>query len=83
MVCSETAGTRETVISGATGWIVPDSGEFAANFADRILDVLNHSGDQFGEAARLRAVTTFSKVAALEPYTNLYSELLEQSPDQS
>ena len=78
VVSTETAGTKETVVDGVTGWLVPqDASEDVARLvADRTLDVLRHDGALLGARARDRSVEAFSNEVTLRGFTDTYDQLL-------
>ena len=77
-VCTDTAGTRESVADGETGWLIPQfSGdEMPAAVAKRVLDVLHGSGEAMSARARDRCVREFSRDATLARFVNTYEGLL-------
>jgi glycosyltransferase involved in cell wall biosynthesis len=81
VVSTDTAGTRETVVDGVTGWLVPQSPglDVPRVFAYRVLDVLTGDGDALGARARERCLQTFSNDVTLRPFTDSYEELLSRA----
>jgi glycosyltransferase involved in cell wall biosynthesis len=78
VVSTETAGTRETVIDGVTGWIVPqDAGpDTARRVAHRVADVLRADGAALSARARERCMKIFSNDVAIQRFTDTYDQLL-------
>lgn len=74
VVCTDTAGTAETVLHGVTGWLVPQvaQDDVPALLAVRMADVLRASGKTMAIDARRRAVQVFSYEAALPRFTKAY-----------
>jgi glycosyltransferase involved in cell wall biosynthesis len=75
VVATETAGTLETVISGITGWLVPQGPDVAADVAEMVSRALNVDGPDMALAARERTVTTFSGAATLGNFLDSYALL--------
>ena len=78
VVSTETAGTKETVIDGVTGWLVPQdaSTDVEQLVANRTLNVLRGDGAVFGARSRNRSVEAFSNEVALRGFTDTYDQLL-------
>lgn len=78
VVSTETAGSRQTVLDGLTGWLVPQhpAAEVATEIAARTLQLLETDGHQMSHRARERTVSTFSEDVTLARFTDLYGELL-------
>jgi glycosyltransferase involved in cell wall biosynthesis len=78
VVSTETAGTRETVVNGVTGWLIPqDAGvDVPRMVAGRALDILHGNGSALGARGRDRCVTTFSNSVAIRRFTATYDQLL-------
>ena len=78
VVATETAGSRETVAHGVTGWLVPQDpeGELPVSLARHILSCLADPDCGMGERGRERCVERFSTPAALRRFTNVYEDLL-------
>jgi glycosyltransferase involved in cell wall biosynthesis len=75
VVATDTAGSRETVVDGVTGWRVPQGVDISHDFAKRVREVLA-GGDSFSRQARRRCVDRFSSAATLELYLGVYEALL-------
>jgi glycosyltransferase involved in cell wall biosynthesis len=77
-VCTDTAGSREIVANGVTGWLVPQTSgpHMARLIADHVFQVLRGDGASMGVRARQRVQTMFSTDVTLKRYTRLYEELL-------
>lgn len=80
VVASDTAGARECVVDGVSGWLVPQQPETAisSRFSTQIHDVLTGSGRAMALAARERCEATFSTEATLRQTTDLYDGLLDR-----
>jgi glycosyltransferase involved in cell wall biosynthesis len=76
VVCTDTAGTRETVVNGVTGWLVPQGLDVETQMAARALSVLKHVGREMSGSARSRADLLFSKEATLSSFLNIYEDLI-------
>ncbi|MEE6259040.1 glycosyltransferase [Plantactinospora sonchi] len=78
VVATATAGSRETVSDGETGWLVAQSpeSEVPARIADRVLDILADPRCELGLRGRQRCLTNFSTTAALQCFTDTYDKLL-------
>lgn len=78
VVATETAGSRETVVHGLTGWLVPQNAEVDVPrlVALSVLDVLRGAGAALGARGRKRCVESFSSAATLRRYTETYDALL-------
>jgi len=78
VVATETAGSRELVVNGETGWLVGTSsdGDIAECFADMTGDVLDRTGRAFAASARRRSVEYFSSAATVHRFVAVYEDLL-------
>lgn len=78
VVATETAGTKESVVNGVTGWLIPQdaSVDVPRMVADRALDVLRGDGSILGARGRDRCVATFSTAVAVRRFTDTYDQLL-------
>ena len=75
VVATATAGSRELVVDGETGWLVED-GDIAECLADRTGDVIDRTGRSFAVSARRRSVEQFSSAATLHRFVAVYEDLL-------
>jgi glycosyltransferase involved in cell wall biosynthesis len=77
VVATETAGTRETVVEGVTGWLVPQgrASQVPRLMAARVLDVLRGDGATMSGRARERCEKSFSNYVTFKPYMDVYEEL--------
>jgi glycosyltransferase involved in cell wall biosynthesis len=77
VVCTDTAGTRETVVDGATGWLVAQADRSAVprEIADRVIAVLHGDGGFMGARGRERCEDAFSTAVALRRFTDVYAQL--------
>jgi glycosyltransferase involved in cell wall biosynthesis len=78
VVVTATAGSRELVVNGETGWLVANSpdGDIAECFANMVGDVLDRTGRAFAVSARRRSVANFSSAATLHRFVAVYEDLL-------
>jgi glycosyltransferase involved in cell wall biosynthesis len=78
VVATETAGSRETVVDGVTGWLISQAREsdIPAAFAQRALQLLDVHTNDFGLKGHHRCVTTFSTAATLKKFTETYASLI-------
>jgi glycosyltransferase involved in cell wall biosynthesis len=78
VVATETAGSRETVEHGVTGWLIPQNpaDRLPVEIAARVLDALS-GGSTISECARQHAVSKFSTAAALRRFIDVYDSLLQ------
>jgi glycosyltransferase involved in cell wall biosynthesis len=74
VVCTDTAGTRETVDSGVTGWLVAQGPDHvvASEVAKRVLATLDGGGAAMGARGRDRCLHTFSLDVTLSRFTAVY-----------
>ncbi|MGY1681922.1 glycosyltransferase [Geodermatophilus sp. SYSU D01176] len=77
VICTDTAGTRETVVDGVTGWVVDqeDSESVPARIAEAIREALTFEGAERGEAGRTRCVELMADELTLGKVTSLYDSL--------
>ena len=77
VVCTDTAGTRETVDSGATGWLVAQGPDHvvAGEVAKRVLALLDGGGAAMGTRGRDRCLRMFSLDVTLRRFTAVYDAL--------
>jgi glycosyltransferase involved in cell wall biosynthesis len=78
VVATDTAGAKESIVEGLTGWIVRREPEqaFATVFANRVCDIRARFGSSMAVAARKRCKETFSTNATLARVTAVYDDLL-------
>lgn len=78
VVCTETAGTIETVVHGKTGWLVPQmpARQVPVVLANRVFDVLAGDGRTMSLRARERCLSLFSMDVAIARFTDTYATLL-------
>ena len=76
VVSTETAGTRETVADGKTGWLVNQRADVESAVAERALSVLDFDGPAMSMAARSRADSIFSDQATLSRFIEIYDQLI-------
>ena len=78
VAATDTAGARECVIDGTTGWLVRQDSEHMIPMvlAERVRDILAGSGRAMAVAARERCQQTFSVDATLARLTAVYDTLL-------
>jgi glycosyltransferase involved in cell wall biosynthesis len=78
VVATDTAGSRETVVDGVTGWRVPQGSDddVSAEVAKRVRQLLV-DGEAASRQARRRCVDRFSSDATLDLYLGVYEKLLD------
>ncbi|WP_374198118.1 glycosyltransferase [Micromonospora sp. PLK6-60] len=78
VVATETAGSRETIAHGETGWLTPQSPTSAVpeGIADRVLEILADPRCDLGPRGRKRCLANFSARVALRRFTDTYDALL-------
>lgn len=81
VVATETAGSRQTVAHGKTGWLVPQDDDMSVPLliSRRVAELLEGRQVDFGAAARLRALERFSTQATLKVFESTYEALLADS----
>lgn len=77
VVATDTAGSRETVVDGVTGWRVSQGADddVSAEIAKRIRQLLV-DGESASRQARRRCLDRFSSDATLDLYLGVYENLL-------
>jgi glycosyltransferase involved in cell wall biosynthesis len=82
VVCTDTAGARESVVNAETGWLVPQDSEPSVPtlVAKRVLQVLRGDGAVMGRRARERCETVFSNEVAVTRFREVYDDLLKRDP---
>jgi len=78
VVCTETAGARETVVDGVTGWLVrqDSDSQVPALVANRVLEILRGDGIGMSRQARERCERNFSTPVALTRFVDVYNDLI-------
>jgi glycosyltransferase involved in cell wall biosynthesis len=78
VVCTDTAGARETVVDGLTGWLVrqDSDSQVAGLVAHRVIEVLRGDGAAMGGRAGRRCEQLFSTEIALRRFMDVYGDLL-------
>jgi len=78
VVATDTAGTRETVVDGETGYLIPQTPPYlvATTIANCIAATLSTTGASMGACARQRCTSSFSGEATLTQFTKQYDKLL-------
>jgi glycosyltransferase involved in cell wall biosynthesis len=78
VVATETAGSRETVAHGLTGWLVSQAHEdgLIAKVAKSVLGIITDVDFRFGALGRERCLDRFSSAVALRRFTDIYDDLL-------
>jgi glycosyltransferase involved in cell wall biosynthesis len=76
VVSTETAGTKESIVDGVTGWLVAQDADVSHEIADRVLSLLRGTGADFGARARERCLDTFASSVAIQRFTAIYADLL-------
>lgn len=77
-VVTDTAGTRETVLDGVTGFLVPQGDGTAPALADALATVLDHTGQHMHAAARERSLA-FSTDVTFRRYLAAYDTILRRT----
>lgn len=80
VVATDTAGTRETIDNGETGWLVSQDGDVPGVVAARAVSVLKSYSNDMSRRARERAVSLFSDQATLWRHLDVYDQLLADRP---
>jgi len=82
VVATDTAGSRETVVDGETGWVVPQTPTrlVAAAIANCIVATLGTTGASMGALARQRCTAMYSVEATLTHFIEEYDKLLGVTP---
>jgi glycosyltransferase involved in cell wall biosynthesis len=83
VVSTDTAGTRETVVHGRTGWLVPQGPALQGEMAARAISIWQADACTMPRYARERAVSLFSSEVALSRYLKIYGEVLPARPTAS
>ena len=73
VVSTSTAGTRETMVHGSTGWLLPQGSAVEGGLANCVLEVLRGEGHDMSIAARNRAVSHFSQDSKFRQITEEYN----------
>lgn len=81
VISTDTAGTRETVVHGDTGWLVEQTSEVAQDIAARVVAIRSAGGEQMAQQARRRAVEMFSTEACLGRVLDVYRDVLTDRTD--
>lgn len=77
VVCTDTAGTRETVVHGETGWMIPqEPGPVTDRMAEALLAALGPEGRDRGLAGLARCSRLFAADVTIQKITSLYDDLL-------
>lgn len=79
VVATDTAGTRQTIVDGVTGWLVLQDEESALiqAFVDKTRSLLaTTDGAAFGVSGRQRVVDEFAADVTLSPFLDVYGHLL-------
>jgi len=76
VVSTETAGTRETVAHGETGWLVSQGSAVVSEIARRTISVWDDNPHAMSCRARSRAVSLFSNHVTLSRFLEVYDQLL-------
>lgn len=78
VVSTATAGAKETVVDGVTGWLVPPDPpmDVPRLVADRVFNVLRRDGIAFSAGGRDRSVDIFADKVAVRRLTDIYDDVL-------
>lgn len=74
VAATDTAGTRETVIDGETGFLIPQGPAAAESLADAITSIARATDDAMSQAARRRSAE-FSSEATIQRYIAAYRDI--------
>jgi glycosyltransferase involved in cell wall biosynthesis len=82
VVCTDTAGARECVVNGETGFLVQQDSEarLPTLVAQCVLQILSGHGAAMGRRARERCEAVFSTEIAVTRFTEVYDFLLRRDP---
>jgi len=82
VVSTDTAGARESVVNGETGWLVPQDSEPSVPtlVAKRVREILRGDGAAIGRRARERCEAVFSNEVTVARFREVYDYLLERDP---
>ena len=80
VVGTETAGTRETIVDGETGWLINQTGDVEGAIVERIFSVLDNEAREMPFRARSRAVSLFSSQTTLGRFFQIYEQLRDGVP---
>ena len=81
VVGTETAGTRETIANGETGWLVPQMplDQISIVMAARVLSVLSDDSGEMSFHARRRCVAEYSLEVTLIRFIDVYDTLTKKA----
>lgn len=81
VVSTDTAGSRELVRHGITGWLVPqeEEKELPIAFARRVFDILDGEGASMSIQGRARAMEEFSADVTLKRFMDMYESELRRT----
>jgi len=78
-IATDVAGTREVIVDGQTGWLVPAGDASALGDAmNRMMQTPSEERRAIGERARQQVIERFSLEAVLDQWETLYLNLLGQ-----
>jgi glycosyltransferase involved in cell wall biosynthesis len=78
-IATDVAGTREVIVDGQTGWLVPAGDASALGDAmNRMMRTPSEERRAIGERARQQVIERFSLEAVLDQWETLYLNLLGQ-----
>ena len=78
VIATETAGTKQTVVDGQNGWLIPQSGDVAGAIASHIFYLLGNPsvGQEMAIGAREQAVRNFSQRSFALECSTIYNGIL-------
>lgn len=78
IVSTNTAGSRESVIDGMTGYLLDVNGgeRLPRDASEAMVRLLNSSGVEYARASRARAIAEFATPVCVERFTSAYQDLL-------
>lgn len=83
VVVTDTAGTRETVAHGETGWLVEQGSEVERAMADRVMSLWNIDGPAMARRSRGRATSLFSEQMSLARILDVHEHVAGRRAESS
>ena len=77
VVSTETAGTRETVVHGQTGWLIGQEADVEREIAERTISLWDGEAQDLSRRSRSRAISHFSNQVTLARILAVYRELFD------
>ena len=76
VVCTCTAGTNETMLSGSTGWLLEQGSDVERSMAGGALAILGGQGHVMSREARNRVVSGFSQESTFRRFADAYDRAI-------